>query len=345
MQTPFRSSLARLVLCLSLSPMAQAASLGLDSSLNLLVFGNFSATSSDVEGRVVVGGNASLSNYSVNTKNGSTALHEGVGLSVNGNLRFGGGFVGADTWVGGNLDTSTGASFQGQVKVGGQLDAGNAWLSAGSLSVAGNSTRLAAWQNPRPQPMTADTLFFQALNVDAERDRLAELSRSLNALQNVGNVRATGGGIELDALGSSLAVFDLDASMASMNLSLLNARQGATIVINWLGSTFDFGNHGYLGFERGQVLFNLPDAQHVRFNGGVDASFLAPVALMEAGWGQINGQVVAGAWTGSVQVNDAPFKGSFPEAQQKVPEPAALALTILALAVAGTAPRQRAKSV
>ncbi len=69
------------------------------------------------------------------------------------------------------------------------------------------------------------------------------------------------------------------------------------------GSTVDFGDHGYTGFNKGQVVFNLPDAGNVLLNGGINAALLATNATVGQGWGQINGQVVVNNWYSSVQVN------------------------------------------
>ena len=83
---------------------AQAApvSLGLDPSLNLLAFGNMNVASSDVEGRVAVGGNATINGYSINTKTGSSALYSGTGLTVGGNLAFTNGTIWGGAVVGGS---------------------------------------------------------------------------------------------------------------------------------------------------------------------------------------------------------------------------------------------------
>jgi len=70
-------------------------SLGLDPSLNLLTFGDFNSYYSDVEGRVAVGGNATLQGYSVNLlRHGSSPA---PGLTVGGDLNFYNGRIWGDT--------------------------------------------------------------------------------------------------------------------------------------------------------------------------------------------------------------------------------------------------------
>jgi len=281
---------------------AQAApvSLGLDASLNLLAFGNMNVASSDVEGRVAVGGNATINGYSINTKTGSSALYSGTGLTVGGNLSF-----------------TNGTIWSGAV-VGGSYAANN------SGNVIGGATS------------------GQGFAFASEQQRLTSLSSSLDALANTGMAVDQWGTLHFDATGQSLAVFDIMASDAVKNLQIDGLTDGAQIVINIHGATVDFGNHGYTGFTKGQVLFNLPEATSITLNGGINASLLATQATVGSGWGQINGQVVVKDWNSSVQVNDAPMPTTTPNAKvQRVPEPASLALVGLGLLAASMTRRAK----
>lgn len=285
---------------LTAAATAQAApvSLGLDRSLNLLAFGNMNVASSDVEGRVAVGGNASINGYSINTKTGSSALYGGTGLTVGGNLTF------------------TNGTIFGGALVGGSYAANN------SGNVIGSATG------------------GQGFSFASELQRLTALSSSLDALANTGTAVDQWGTLHFDANGRSLAVFDIVASDAVKNLQIDGLTDGAQIVINIHGTAVDFGNHGYTGFTKGQVLFNLPEATSVTLNGGINASLLATSASVGAGWGQIDGQVVVKDWNSSVQVNDAPMPPVVSTKVQRVPEPASLALVGLGLVIAGAARRR-----
>ncbi|MFG6486835.1 choice-of-anchor A family protein [Roseateles sp. BYS78W] len=282
---------------------AQAApvSLGLDPSLNLLAFGNMNVASSDVEGRVAVGGNATINGYSINTKTGSNALYSGTGLTVGGNLAF------------------TNGTIWGGAVVGGSYTPNN----------SGN--------------VIGGTASGQGFAFASEQQRLNTLSSSLDAMLNTGSAVDQWGTLHFDATGQMLAVFDILAADAMKNLEIDGLASGAQIIINIHGSTVDFGNHGYTGFAKGQVLFNLPEATSITLNGGINASLLATQATVGSGWGQINGQVVVKDWNSSVQVNDAPMPTTTTNAKvQRVPEPASLALVGLGLFAASMA-RRRAK--
>ena len=331
-----------LLACATLAQAAKTESrnaLGLSSGLNLLVFQNFSAPSSDVEGRVAVGGNADLSGYSINTKGGS-ALYGGAGLTVAGNLSVGSGSFWGDTLVGGNLNSKGGASFLGgSVQVGGNVNANKQWLGASDLSYFGQAVNLAAYQTGVHAARPGSSLYL-GLDFKAEQSRLSGLSLQLDALANTGSAAKRYDTFELNAQGAKLAVFDLNAADVNNNLSLLNLGSDSTVIINVHGSSVTFGGHGLSNFTAGRVLFNLVDASTVSFSGGMTASFLAPLASFTTSWGHIDGQVVAKSWSGSVQINDLPFSGTI----SAVPEPERYAMLAAGLAVVGFVAARRRRA-
>ncbi|WP_395700242.1 choice-of-anchor A family protein [Aquabacterium sp.] len=286
------------------TPLAHAApvNLGLASSLNLLAFGNMNVSSSDVEGRVAVGGNATISGYSINTKTGSSALYAGTGLTVGGNLNFSSGSI----WGGAEI--------------------GGSYTPVASGNIIGGVSHSVGF------------------DFAGEHTRLAQLSQAWDAFTNTGSAADQWGTLHFDATQQTLAVFDIAAADLLKNLQIDNLATGAQVLINVHGGTVDFGNHGYTGFNKGQVIFNLVDATNVSFNGGVNASLLALNATVNPGWGQFNGQLVVNNWNSSVQVNDAPLPGT-PNTGGAgggtVPEPATLALVGLGLGLAAASRARR----
>jgi choice-of-anchor A domain-containing protein len=321
--------------CLATAAHAGTSSLGLDSGLGLLSFSDLVVTGSSVNGSVAVGGNATVSNYSINPAAGSN------GLVVAGNLDFKSGSIGGGTRVGGNATTSYSGSFGGSVAVGGALNAG-AGLSVGG----GNTTTVWGAVNgvqPWYPTVTAGAGSFSlGFDFAAEQARLGSLSLQLDQQATTGTPLEQWGTLIFDASNLTTAVFDISAADASKNMQINGLAAGASVIINVLGSSVDFGNHGYTNFGSGQVLFNLPEATSITFNGGTTASFLAPLATVQSGWGSIAGQVVVDSWLSSVSINATAFNGTLPIATA-VPEPQSWALMLGGLfAIAAFKRRQRA---
>ena len=327
------------LLALLTSPVAMAYDpanpLGLSPELNLLTFGDFSAPSSDVEGRVAIGGNANITSYSINTK-GFGALYDGTGLMVGGNLNFNSGAILGNTVVGGNLSIGSGASFGGNVQVGGDFNANNNWLAANSLTYGGRASNLTAYQNPAPVQASPSSLQL-GLDFAAERSRITGLSQTFDSLVNTGSLTNNWGTLAFNANGSSLAVFDLNGADMARNLSLEGLAANTTVLINVHGQNVDFGTHAYDHFTSGRVLFNLPEATQITFSGAVNASFMAPLASFNASGGVINGQVIVANWYGATQVNDVAFQGSI----AAVPEPETYAMMLAGLVAISFAAKRR----
>ncbi|MEI7537475.1 MAG: choice-of-anchor A family protein [Comamonadaceae bacterium] len=299
--------------------LAQSNPLGLSSSLNLLSFGNFFAPSADVQGQVAVGGNASITGYTINAAWPYTqALYGGTALTVGGNLDISGGAVFGNTVVGGSLAVANGTSFHGSVQVAGNLSTTSNWLSATSISYGGTSN-LSPWQSPvaaKVDPTSVQT----GINFAAEQQRLTSLSQSFDTLANTGTSYMQDSTLVLNANHANVAVFDLTAVDVTHNMRLDNFGPDTTVILNVLGQSVNFSAGGYQNFNLasdlavGHVLFNLPEATQVSFVSGVYASFLAPLAQFStAGGGFIGGQVVVDSWSGKGQVNSNPFIAAVPE--------------------------------
>ncbi len=340
----FLTSTSLACLTMLAAPLAQAQSngLGIDSGLGVLSFGNFTAPSADVQGKVAVGGNASIAGYTINSAWPYTqALYGGTGLTVGGNLDISGGSIFGNTVVGGNLAVTNGTSFNGSVQVAGNLSTSTGWLSAQSISYGGTSN-LSQWQSPAPVQVNAASI-QTGINFAAEQQRLTSLSQSFDAMANTGTSYLQNSTLVLNANNANVAVFDLTAAdvtgISGMRLDNFNAN--TTVILNVLGQTVNFTTGGYQNFNlasdlaAGHVLFNLPQATSVTFTSGVYASFLAPLAQFNtAGGGFIGGQVVVAGWSGIGQVNDTPFVSA-------VPEPETYAMLLAGLGLIGFTARRR----
>ncbi len=310
--------------------MATPTGLDLDPTLNLLTFGNFTVNGSDVQGRVAVGGNASINSYSIN----SPYQYPGAALTVAGNLNFLGGSISGNTIVGGNFNSNYSGSVSGNVAVGGSLDA-SAGISANSVTTWGTVTGYQPWYAPDTAGVGPFNLGF---NFATEKAQLTQLSTQLDLDANTGTATKPYSTLIFNASNShGINIFDISAADAATSMQLTGLGAGGTVIINVHGSNVDFGSHGFTGFDsaRGQVLFNLVDATNVEA-GYVEGSILAPLAAFSGSGGVVWGQVVADSWSGNTQLNSAAFIGGLPAAPVgSVPEPESYALLLTGLGMLG----------
>ncbi|MEX2454384.1 MAG: choice-of-anchor A family protein [Rhodospirillaceae bacterium] len=273
---------AALVFALQALP-AQAGPLG---DFNVMTFGDFSANSSDVEGRVYAGGNVSLNSYS-------------VGYTLSGDM------VGGDSLVvGGNLNFGYGSVNHGNVVVGGSstiTDSFHWTMHNAGLSITSN-------------------VGVAGLPVDftAEYARLSAISTGLAALGATGTSEYKWGQIFLTGAGADdIEVFTISAAdlAASNTLNISGVEDGKTVIVNVTGATASMSGGLDQFFERNRenVIFNFFEADTLSLaNIGVQGSILAVDADINSSWGVIWGQVVANNWNGPMQVNEVYYGGTVP---------------------------------
>jgi choice-of-anchor A domain-containing protein len=284
------------------------------SNYNLFVLGNMNVKSSDVEGRVAVGGNATLDSYSV----GADASSKTVNLVVGGNLKAG---------------VNGGGSTNGLTVVGGTATYKN-WSSAG-LQAAGT---------PLPVDFGAE-----ATRLDALTAAIAGYATT----GTVGTV-PWGGQFTVNATDPGQNVFDLSgALLATSNTFTIDLHNtGQTVIINVDGTADHFsGGLNIVGGSASQVLWNFSDAQTLSFSSiGMLGSVLAPNADYLGGWSVLTGQLIVKSFSdtlGSTQINNGDdFAGNLlvprPQAHiPAVPEPATWAMMILGFGLAGGMLRRR----
>ena len=278
--------------------LASAQSLGVASTFNAFTFGNFTGSNSDVEGRLAAGGNVQLSFYDVGLRQAGSTV-----LVAGGDLNFSNGSIRGDARYGGSKALN-GVGFPngGSAQQGTPIDftAARTFAHANSAFWGGFASTGTAGQQ------------FSSLNLTGTRAGLNVFNISASQLQNISEVN-------------------------------FNLPTGATALVNVSGSQVTFGNIGYnfngsqgnAAFQR--VMWNLKDANGVSMN-SLRGSVYAPKAAVNGGFGDLNGQLVAASFTGSLQFNENSFTGDL----APVPEPMTMSLLTLGLAAVARKRRRAA---
>ncbi|MBD2777969.1 choice-of-anchor A family protein [Iningainema tapete] len=275
---------------------ANASTLGAASDFNAFVLGNMNQTS-DTEGRLAVGGNATLTNYGVGDRlsdsNGTRDdLIVGGILTYNGGQVFNGNVV-YGTGTAPKVSTPNGTIKQGKpidfAAAGQELKALSAYLAT---LTPNNTTTVHNWGG-------------------------VELKGTKSDL-NIFNI-----GASVFAPGNNVNNFSIDGSMSS------------TILVNVAGKdismkNFGFSNNLQAGLRQ-KVLFNFYEATNIDLqNIGFQGSILAPLANLKTTYGDVNGNVIVASSQGSGEYHNYLFKGTLPKPtninppKKKVPEPSSL---------------------
>ncbi len=247
--------------------------LGVATDFNVFAFGNFTG-SSDTEGRLAVGQNASLTNYRVGEKLSSSWVGKNV-LIVGNNLTASGEIANGDVTVGGSVISAPTVK-DGTLKTGSPIDFGAAASELKAISSTFASTATTGditFQSWGSLDLTGTNSGLNVFNVDT--------SQFKGAMQ-----------IRIDIP---------DGATALINVS------GSTVEFPTWGY---FVNGQQVANPR--VLFNLPGATSVTMNGSVFGSVLAPNAAVTFNNGQLNGTLVAASFSGPGQTNYVPFVGCVP---------------------------------
>ncbi len=308
-------------------PLAQpaiAANLGVANDYNVFVFNDYTQTphSSDVWGRLAVGGNATapggvnlvsqLPSSSQLSGSNAPALVVGGDLTLSAQVR-------GDALVGGNLSA---VPNRGTGTITGAL------TSAGT--VAGVNVMGGVTNDPTlvGQSGTLNSFFTAAYS------ELATLSSSLQGLSPTGTVQNNWGSLRLEGLNTSTNVFSLTGSqLTGLNNLTIDAPTGSTVVVNVDGDV-TLQNHAMnlLGVQRENVLFNLVNASTANIgtlNGGFSfqGSLLAPDVDVFGYNGNFEGTLVANSFTGTLEAHNYQFEGVLPgdiSPDAAVPTPALL---------------------
>ncbi|WP_343728277.1 choice-of-anchor A family protein [Duganella sp.] len=292
--------------------------LGVASGYSGFFYGNVSKVT-DVEGRLAVGGDLATSGFSFGYRTQvSTSLPS---LVVGGNVALGGGTIYA----------SPGAGIDTNASIGPVTEYTKNWNGFG---IYGGSNSSVSYLT-----LNKSSNVSRVVDFNAARSGLTALSSTLGSTAGNGSVTVDGSGTYLKGdLTSDLQVFNLSGG-AVKNLVLSDIKAGSTVVINVTGSEVSFtgGQDGQLAALRAHVIYNLIDANVVNINTFVYGTVLANYAELR-GAGHLEGNIIANAMNGTVEIGYEPFKGYIPSA---VPEPASYAMLLGGLGLMGLVTRRR----
>lgn len=249
--------------------------LGPAKDFNLFVLNDLNQPSSDTEGKVAVGHDAKLSNYSVGDKLPNSNGTEDV-LIVNNDLHY-----------------TSGAIYSGNVVVGGSTN-----LPIDLVSINNGTLK-----HGHPIDFAAAASYFNLMT--------AQLAAyTVNA-----PTQFIWGGLILTGTDPFRNVFKVDgANLSSANNVEIAAPNGSVVVVNVSGANVSWtGGFTVTGTSTTNVLFNFYEATSLKIQGiDVTGSILAPYADVNFVSGVQNGQMIAKNVHGTGQFNNVKFLGNIP---------------------------------
>ena len=269
-----------------------AFNFGLANDYNVFVLGDMSLSNTDAEGRVAVGGNATLSNYGV-----------GANITPLPPANTDPSFV-----IGGNVNVTAGSNASG-----------NTVVDPGSTII--NYTM----GNP-------NGLLIEGTPIDfAEAERYLKCASNFwSTLVPNGTGEVVYNQLNLIGTDETLNVFSLDSgnlygtglSLAQLNGINIIAPLSATILINVDGTAIQYGS--YQIFRNGTaatrenarlILWNFPQAlTWSNSTTAIYGSVLAPFAAANTTFSQINGNIIFDSFSGNAESHNELFIGDLPEA-------------------------------
>lgn len=242
---------------------------------NLFVLRDFSAPSSDVEGKVAVGRDVSLANYSIGDKLGEDYTGEDVLI------------------VGRDLFFTSGRVYFGNAVYGRSTN-----LPRDNVSIDGELIK------------DNDKIDFAAAG-----NYLRGLSGTLAQYQATDTTRYEFGGVFLVGNDPFMNVFNVDGDKLTNSTYMeIHVPNGAVVLVNILGNNIDWsgGLHVY-GTDKTNILYNFPQAREISIHRiDVLGAILAPRADIDFVDGLISGQVMAKSLKGKGQINNHMFGGNIP---------------------------------
>ena len=254
---------------------SSSLNLGPASDYNVFVLYDISQPSSDVEGKMAVGRNANLANYSIGDKLAPSNGSDDVLV------------------VGNNLTFASGAVYNGNVVYGHTTN-----LPQSNVSITGGTLR-------RDHP----------INFAAARAHLRNLSGQLKNYTTNGTTTFQWGGLTLTGTDPFLNVFKVDGNdLSNANNMSINVPTGSVVLVNVNRRNISWsGGLSVTGTSIQNVMYNFYQAHNLTLvNIDIRGSLLAPYAKVNFISGVINGQMVAKFIVGTGQFNNKKFIGNLP---------------------------------
>jgi len=255
--------------------------IGIARNYNAFIENNFTANSTDIQGKLAVGGNVSLENYGIAAEYEMPSNE--YSLVVGGDIHYEGGKI-----------------FYGSAIAGGDVS-DVAWNVKSSLQPG------ATLQGNANIPVDFDSEFTTLRNLS---DALVELPKNGTAEFKWGGLHFTGD------CHSETQVFQVSGAnlLSATYVSLNCIPTDSTVLVNVTGDTAGFQSIGLSPFapHATTTLFNFPEATQINVSWvGVEGSLLAPNATFDNPHGSVNGTVVAKSWNGQMELHHIPFVGTF----------------------------------
>jgi len=286
--TPSRSSTPSISITSSPAPDTDpygctCFNVGEDSDLNTLSLGDFTATSSDTEGRLGVCGNAVLTGYSIGSE-----------LADN--------FIGTSLAVEGNLTFNSGEIKRGVIEHVGTLNLhSSVYHGLGDNSVSQVTSALAC---------------------DTAKNYYPNLSLLLQSEPAGGTTTLFDGGtLTLERKSTSpvpeLVKFDVNCELFAdaTYMKVVGVAMDDTLIVNLVAvnGSCAFDSIKLVVPNPAKTVYNLADTASLRIkNVDVQGAVLAPLSDVTARGGVVNGQSIVASWTGVTQQNLGECKACLP---------------------------------
>jgi choice-of-anchor A domain-containing protein len=327
-------------LLLSFQALADSINLGQAGKYGAFVKNNYSVTSSDVEGRVAVGGDLNIDGgYDIGTQIIDFGMGDGPSLVVGGNInKTGGGFlnvyqsaftspnVGGDIVLGGTLNggpTTSGTVTENSTDL--PVDFANAFSHLENLS------------QELSQRTDASTVTDNGWNLEFTVDPSVVPEDGVYVFNVTQDIFTTDWYVNTDGMADDATIVFNVSNNSDSVVDFSQANIYLTTGANPTDSSdplSGYYNKGAANVDTPlQVLYNFYGASQLNLNSDLYGSILAPTADIKANSSVIYGQVIGQSWEGNMQINYNPFEPVGGGDTTPVPEPSTFVIFALALAL------------